>query len=107
MKKLVIMAAMLAATMCATAQSITREGNVFTTSGRATMDVRANADSTALRWRDSNGVERAIWIARTGSCFVIKRSQRTGNEYRQYCPRVMSESICKEMGREYKPSAKK
>lgn len=109
MKKLLVFVAFVLATMSAGAQeSYTRQGNTFTAvitnTGR---NVRANADSTAYTWADAKGVKRPIWVSRTGSCFVIRVSKKTGNEYRQYCPREMSAAICKELGREYKPKTAK
>lgn len=104
------MLAVVLATMSAGAQSesYTRQGNTFAAvKATRSTDVRANADSTMYTWADGKGVVRQIWIARTGSCFVIRRSAKTGNEYRQYCPREVSAAICRELGREYKPSNRK
>lgn len=109
MRKILICVALLA-TMSAKAQyeSYKVDGNVYTAvitpNGR---DVRHNADSTSYTWIDSKGVVRPIWVARTGSCFVIRRSEKNGNEYRQYMRRDVSADICKRLGREYKPTARK
>lgn len=103
------MVAMLLATGATMAQTSYKvEGNtytaVFNKNGR---DARSSADSTAYTYADSKGEKRPIWIARTGSCFVIRISSKTGNEYRQYLPREVSADICRRLGREYKPTQRK
>lgn len=108
MKKAFMIVAMLV-TMSAQAQeSYKVEGNtytaVITAHGR---DARSNADSTAYTWTDTKGEKRPIWVARSGSCFVIRVSAKNGNEYRQYLPREASADICKRLGREYKPTTRK
>lgn len=77
---------------------------VITSKGR---DVRANAEQTAYTWQDTKGRTYPIWIARTGSCFVIRVSGKTGNEYRQYLGKEVSADICKRMGRAYTPRTTK
>lgn len=77
---------------------------VMTSKGR---DVRANAEQTAYTWQDTKGRTYPIWIARTGSCFVIRVSGKTGNEYRQYLGKEVSADICKRMKREYTPRTTK
>ena len=109
MKKLLVLVALVLATMGAGAQeSYTREGNtytaVITNRGR---DARANAEQTAYTWQDTKGTTYPIWIARTGSCFVIRVSNKTGNEYRQYLGPEISQDICKRMGRAYTPRTRK
>lgn len=105
MKKILIAVALIAA-MSANAQSYTREGNTFAVTHTATTrNVRANADSTQYTIQDGKNL-RAIWIAKSGSCFYIRTSAKSGKEYRQYCPREMSAAICAELGREYKPTTK-
>lgn len=108
MKKTIIIALALFASLCTSAQTTyTRNGNTFAAvQTHRRQDVRANADSTKYTFECSDKKVRNIWIARTGSCFVIRRSKTKGTEYRQYCPREVSAAICKEIGREYKPSNK-
>jgi len=108
MRKLFIAVAMLVTMSAGAQESYKVEGNVYTAvitaHGR---DVRSNAEQTQLTWTDTKGEARPIWIARTGSCFVIRVSKKNGNEYRQYLPREASADICKRLGREYKPTARK
>lgn len=109
MRKFFIAAALVLGMSSAAAQeNFTREGNtytaVITNRGR---NVRANAEQTACTWKDTKGNSYPIWIARTGSCFVIRVSSKTGNEYRQYLGKEISADICRRMGREYKPTTRK
>lgn len=57
---------------------------------------------TNLVYQDSKGVKYPIYISDKGSCFVIKISQKTKKEYRQYLGKEVSLQICQELGIEYK-----
>ena len=110
MKKAFLIVAMLATMSATNAQerkSYTREGNVLTAvitnNGR---DVRANASQTKLEWRHTDGKTYPIWVVNsTGSTFIIVVSKK-GNEYRKYLGREVSADICREIGKEYKPTNK-
>lgn len=59
--------------------------------------------ATGYEWKDSKGNVYPIMMSEgTGSCFVVKVSQKTGNEYRNYLGPEISADICKKMGKEYK-----
>ena len=51
---------------------------------------------TDFTWKDSKGDEYPVYIAHTGSCFVIKPS-KSGEEYRAYLGEEVSEQINKEL----------
>lgn len=51
---------------------------------------------TGFTWKDSKGYEYPVYIAHTGSCFVIKTS-KSGEEYRAYLGEEASEQINKEL----------
>ncbi len=53
-------------------------------------------EKTGFTWKDSNGDEYPVYIAHTGSCFVIKTS-KSGEEYRAYLGEEASEQINKEL----------
>ena len=78
----------------------TREGKVFVQNAHhsSTGEVK----STPYVWRDSKGVEYPIKMSATGSCFVMKKSSKTGKEYKYYLGPEISEQICRELGIEYK-----
>lgn len=51
---------------------------------------------TDFTWKDSKGDEYPVYIAHTGSCFVIKNS-KNGEDYRAYLGEEVSEQIRKEL----------
>ena len=51
---------------------------------------------TDFTWKDSKGDEYPVYMAHTGSCFVIKTSE-SGEEYRAYLGEEVSEQINKEL----------
>lgn len=53
-------------------------------------------EKTGFTWRDSKGDEYPVYIAHTGSCFVIKNS-KNGEDYRAYLGEEVSEQIRKEL----------
>ena len=55
-------------------------------------------EKTGFTWRDSKGDEYPIYIAHTGSCFVIKTS-KSGEDYRAYLGEEVSEQIRKELSK--------
>lgn len=50
---------------------------------------------TDFTWKDSKGDEYPVYIAHTGSCFVIKTS-KSGEKYRAYFGEEVSEQIRKD-----------
>ena len=71
--------------------------------GVTTMDkyTRINVDSlvkTEFVWKDSKGDEYPVYIAHTGSCFVIKTS-KSGEDYRAYLGEEVSKQIRKELSK--------
>ena len=53
---------------------------------------------TGFTWKDSKGYEYPVYIAHTGSCFVIKTS-KSGEKYRAYIGEEVSEQIRKELSK--------
>lgn len=80
-----------------------QEGNTFS-SVKTTNVVKS--DKTPYTWKDSKGKEYPIYITSNGSCYIIRTSNKTGKEYRQYLPVEVSEQICKQLNREYKGKTK-
>ena len=48
------------------------------------------------------GVEYPVYITGNGRCYILKTSQKTGKEYKQYLPVELAKDICKRLNREYK-----
>ena len=59
-------------------------------------DKKLEFSNTGFTWKDSKGDEYPVYIAHTGSCFVIKTS-KSGEEYRAYLGEEVSEQIRKEL----------
>lgn len=55
-------------------------------------------EKTGFTWKDSRGDEYPVYIAHTGSCFVIKTS-KSGEDYRAYLGEEVSEQIRKELSK--------
>ena len=53
---------------------------------------------TGFTWKDSKGDKYPVYIAHTGSCFVIKTS-KSGEDYRAYLGEEVSEQIRKELSK--------
>ena len=53
-------------------------------------------EKTGFTWKDSKGDEYPVYIAHTGSCFVI-RTSKSGEDYRAYLGEEVSEQIRKEL----------
>ena len=71
--------------------------------GVTTMDkyTRINVDSlvkTEFVWKDSKGDEFPVYMAHTGSCFII-RTSKSGKNYRAYLGEEVSEQIRKELSK--------
>lgn len=103
MKKLFIMAAMLLAfsvnNSSTYAQSVKKEGTTFVVSSSRS---KSEPTKTKYTWKVGD-VEYPIYISASGSCYIIKTSNKTGKEYKQYLPKEVCAEIAKEMGIEYKP----
>ena len=53
-------------------------------------------EKTGFTWKDSKGDEYPVYIAHTGSCFII-RTSKSGEDYRAYLGEEVSEQINKEL----------
>lgn len=53
-------------------------------------------EKTGFTWKDSKGDEYPVYIAHTGSCFII-RTSKSGDDYRAYLGEEVSEQINKEL----------
>ena len=96
----ILLLAILSFNVSVAETKVTREGKVFVQNAHhsSTGEVK----STPYVWRDSKGVEYPIKMSATGSCFVMKKSSKTGKEYKYYLGPEISEEICRELGIEYK-----
>ena len=42
-----------------------------------------------------SGVKYPIYMTKTGECFIIRTSSKTGERYKQYLPEILKRLICK------------
>jgi len=88
----------------ASAQTIKREGNVFSVvrEGGATKSIE-----TKTMFTTKDGKMYTIFLSKNGHAYINRVSAKTGKEYKQYLPEEISIALCKEYKIEYKPSAKR
>lgn len=85
--------------LAANAQTYTRNGNIFASA--KSVKTKAEPVKTKFTWKDSKGKEYPVYISSKGSCFVIKVSAKTGEEYKNYLGPEISQQICKELNIKY------
>lgn len=100
-----MIAALFAVCVVMNAQNIKLEGKTYMSA--KTSRSKEEPKATGYDWQDSKGNKYPILISSTGSCFIVKTSQKTGKEYRQYLGEEISRDICKKLGIEYKSKSKK
>lgn len=86
------------------AQDFKIQGNTFVST--KTARVSTPPERTPFRYKDSKGNDYPIYISESGSCFVIKYSQKKNKDYKNYLGSDMSTVICNKLGREYKGKKK-
>ena len=57
-----------------------------------------NRQKAGSTWKDSKGDEYPVYMAYTGSCFII-RTSKSGDDYRAYLGEEVSEQIRKELSK--------
>ena len=79
------------------------EGKVYSSiSSTGRVNSSSSPVDTGFEWTDNKGNKYPIYISSSGSCYIIKKSNKTGKEYKQYLKPDVSQDICKKLGREYK-----
>ena len=77
---------------------VVRDGKNFTQVSSTQEDQKSGFTFT-----DTTGQVYDIYIGKTGSCYIIKTSKKTGKPYRKYLGEEISSQVCKELGIPYKP----
>ena len=109
MKKLLVLSILLLGGVSLQAQDvkILREGKTFK---KETVKEEKKSSSpilTGFKFEDSKGVKYDIFMGPSGACYILKTSQKTGNQYKQYLGEEISRQVCKELGVEYTSSNSK
>lgn len=71
----------------ASAQSVTRQGNVFVQDTSSHKIAKDNPTLTKYFYLASDGTKYPIYMSANGKCFIIRVS-KNGKEYKQYLPEV-------------------
>lgn len=80
---LVALIAIFTTTMSSMAQNVVRKGNMFEQVNKKTEPVK-----TCYVYQDKDGIQYPIYLSSKGKAFIIKKSKKTGKEYRQYLPEI-------------------
>lgn len=96
-KKLFIVMMMLMSITYTNAEII-KEGKTYS---QVTKSKTPDKDS-GFTYKDSKGNIYPIMISKSGSCYILRISKKSGKEYKQYLGKEISQEICKELGVEYK-----
>lgn len=57
---------------------------------------------SGFTYKDNKGNIYPIMISKSGSCYILRVSKKSGKTYKQYLGKEISQEICKELGVEYK-----
>lgn len=94
MKKIIFILNIILCAFLCNAQSIVREGNTF--SVQKSEKSTNNTIQTVFTYKDSKNNVYPIYLNKsTGSCYVLKISQKTGKKYKYYMPAEIQEQILK------------
>ena len=89
MKKIMLMLCMLLLGGTLAAQDVIRKGNTFTEVSKKKQ--KEALKPTPYTYVASDGTKYPIYISGNGKYFIIRKSAKTGKEYRQYLPKVQEQ----------------
>ena len=103
MKKIFIALAIALMAWNANAQTqVVRDGKNFTQ-----VATQSQNQKSGFTFTDKDGKIYDIYVGKTGSCYILKTSKKTGKEYKKYLGEEISTQICKELGITYQPKTQK
>lgn len=88
-KALILVLFVLLGGMTAQAQTVVRNGNTFTQVSKAKQ--KEAFKTTPYTYVAADGTKYPIYLSGHGKYFIIRKSKKTGKEYRQYLPNVNKE----------------
>lgn len=90
MKKLLfILCLILLGGITVKAQEVVRNGNTFTEVSKKKQ--KEAFKTTPYTYVASDGTKYPIYVSGNGKYFIIRKSAKTGKEYRQYLPKVQEQ----------------
>lgn len=88
-KALILVLFILLGGMTAQAQTVVRNGNTFSQVSKAKQ--KEAFKSTPYTYVAADGTKYPIYISGNGKYFIIRKSKKTGKEYRQYLPEIQKQ----------------
>lgn len=89
MKKLFLIVCLALLGSAVYAQEVVRNGNTFTQTSKK--KAKEAFMTTPYTYVASDGIKYPIYISGSGKYFIIRKSKKTGKEYRQYLPKVQEQ----------------
>lgn len=65
---------------------VKREGNNFTQVSAKTS--KGEDKATNYTYTDSKGIKYTVYLSAKGKAYIIRKSSKTGKEYKQYMPEI-------------------
>ena len=74
---------------------VAREGNTF--KSITTQTTKSEGQQTKYTWEDKKGNKYPIYITKSGTVYINRKSAKTGKDYKQYLSKEVKEQIQKEL----------
>ena len=89
------------------AQSVVKNGNTFKSVTSGSSRTAKDTLATKFEWEDSKGSKYPIIVNKgSGTCYIWRKSAKTGKMYKSYLGAEVSQAVCKELGITYVPKKK-
>lgn len=89
MKKLFLIVCLALLGSAVYAQDVVRNGNTFTQTSKK--KAKEAFMTTPYTYVAADGTKYPIYISGQGRYFIIRKSKKTGKEYRQYLPEIQKQ----------------
>lgn len=89
MKKLFLIVCLALLGSVVYAQEVVRNGNTFTQTSKK--KAKEAFMTTPYTYVATDGTKYPIYLSGHGKYFIIRKSKKTGKEYRQYLPKVQEQ----------------
>lgn len=97
-KKLFLVMMMLMSISYTVNAEIIKEGKTYS---QVVKSKTPDKDS-GFTYKDNKGTIYPIMISKSGACYILRVSKKSGKTYKQYLGKDISREICKELNIDYK-----
>ena len=97
MKKILCVALACLFVFGASGQNYQRNGKEFSFVKKERTSSGSPGKKTGYTWKDSKGNVYDIYISDRGSCYIMRKSSKTGKVYKSYLPKEVSAEISAEL----------